>query len=54
MTNAGKQEIKCNVFSCKNSDKSKYCTLNDINVGHEGAQEACSKHDTVCVSFQAE
>jgi len=53
MTNAGRQEIKCNVFSCKHSDKARYCTLQDINVGHDGQQEAHSKHDTVCVSFQA-
>jgi len=54
MTNAGRQEIKCNVFSCKHSDKARYCTLQDIHVGHEGQQDARSQHDTVCASFQAD
>ena len=54
MPNAGNQEIKCNVFTCKNSDKSCYCNLKNISVGHEGAQDAHSRHDTVCDSFQTD
>jgi len=51
MPNTGHQEIKCDVFSCKHSDKSKFCTLQDIRVGHEGADEAHACRDTVCTSF---
>lgn len=54
MINAGRQEIKCNVQSCKYNDKVRYCTLNDITVGNTNMDLANNKDETECVSFTAE
>lgn len=50
--NAGHQEIKCNVHSCKYNDQSRYCTLYDITVGHTNNSDAKSKQETECASFE--
>ncbi len=50
MSQAGNQEIKCSVQTCRYNDKSRFCTLEDITVGSEPA-EAKSKQETICKSF---
>lgn len=53
MAQAGSQEIKCSVQTCRYNDKSRFCTLSDIVVGSETG-DAKSKLETECKSFEAD
>ena len=55
MAEAGKQEIRCSVDSCRFNDHTQYCTLSNIMVGSDStAGEAHNKRETECVSFESQ